>query len=74
MNKNSEKNITNWNKNMKCKLALSAKEISQTVNKKLAVPPKPCITYFMSQLSSLKNLKVTYVFFNTFPAEGLVID
>ena len=26
---------------MKCKIALSAKEISQTVNKKLAEPPKP---------------------------------
>ena len=33
--------ITNWNQNMECKLALSAKEVSQTVNKKLAGPPKP---------------------------------
>ena len=33
--------ITNWNQNMECKLALSAKEISQTVEKQLAVPPKP---------------------------------
>ena len=45
----------------------------------MALDIRDCIysqfkTYFMYQLSSLKNKKVTNVFFITFPAEGLVID